>query len=360
MDVFYTPTCVAEAMVKYARCRNANPTIADFSVGDGELLRAAVVRWPKATLVGSDISRSIIDQLLKKQPSWFLSKCNFLNFQSRQQSSALQKVKGKVSLVLLNPPFSNRGARRLSVVLKDADIKCSQGLAFVITAISYLTPRGEIVAVLPAGTLHSQLDADAWQLIHRFCEHQILARNGYKTFRGCSPKTIIVRLKLRRKPKVSAQIINRPPTKRLSIFVTLERGKVDMTSLNDDYNCQSIPLVHTTELNSNKVNLKERRVIPVQATLSQEAVLLPRVGRPSRAKVCLHLETFPVALSSCVIAIKCRNKRDAKIVYNNLLYNWGALEENYGGTCAPYLTLDRLRLLLIRFGFQIDQSNRVT
>ena len=356
MDSFYTPTPVAETMVKYLRCNESKPIIADFAMGDGELLRAAVLRWPKATFIGNDLNSKVVSKLIKTQPSWLISKCDFLNNLSRGRSSILQSVQGQVSLILLNPPFSNRGARRFSVSLNDHQVMCSQGLAFVITAISYLKKGGEIVAVLPAGTLHSEMDKDAWQLVNRFCENQVLVKNGHNTFPDCSPKTIIIKLALRPKPVDIDPAAEDPPKKRLPVFVSLIRGKVDMTTLNGNHYRKPIPLIHSTELKANEINLNIRKINLAKTTLRQEAVLLPRVGRPNRGKLCLHLNTTPVALSSCVIAIKCKSKKDAKIVYQNLFRRWRILESTYAGTCAPYLTLNRLRLLLTQLGFEVEKN----
>jgi predicted RNA methylase len=354
MDAFYTPTRIAESMVKYAKYEGVQPIVADFSVGGGELLRAAIARWPNAKLIGNDINPNIVAQLAKIQPSWSLSECDFLQNSGEKRSPILQQCKGKISLALLNPPFSNRGARRFDIKFKDFDVKCCRGLAFVIGAMSYLDRQGEIITVLPAGTLHSQLDKEAWQLIHRFCKFQLLARNGHKTFPDCSPKTIIVRLKLRRKPTRPKIVAEKNLKKRLRITVSIIRGNVDMTSLNGNHYRKPIPLVHTTELKANQPNLNVRKMHPDKTILTEVAVLLPRVGRPNITKLCLYLKKSPLALSTCVLAIKCKNQKEAKTVYKNLLQKWKMLEDVYCGTCASYLTVERLKLLLIQLGFDVE------
>jgi len=357
MDEIYTPTKVAEAMVADAQCDASNPIVADFAVGGGELLRAAVARWPRARIFGSDIRGEVVAQLSRSNPVWRISKCDFLNPLSQSHVSALRNLKKKVDVVLLNPPFSNRGARTWTVQLKHNKFCCSQGLAFVVASIPYLKGGGQIIAVLPAGTLRSAMDANAWNLISQFCKFEVLARNGHNIFRGFSPKTIIIRLCLRDKPIAPAAEKKPRRTKTLPIVVSVERGKVDMSSLNGNHYRKTVPLIHTTELKRNHADLTKRRTTVAKATLADHAVLLPRVGRPNKSKLCLHTNKLPVALSTCVIAIKCDNSNDAEIVHRDLLSKWKALERTYAGTCASYVTISHVQKLLSRFGFQIQNGH---
>jgi hypothetical protein len=359
MDSIYTPTELAETMVRHAG-RNPHAVIADFAVGGGELLRAAATRWPAAKLFGLDLNTRAVLRLTKSHPTWVLACCNFLSSKSRDRSPRLRAIKGKVSLALLNPPFSHRGWHRCSATLNGCSTNCSQGLAFVVTALSYMASRAEVLAILPAGTLHSEMDQSAWALIDLHCQRQVLGTNGDRTFPGRLPKTVIVKLRLgtRRKNPPPHPTTNRYPEPRRhpKFNVIIERGKVDMPSLNLAPVRSAVPLVHSTELDECCADLTRRRTGSDKASLDHHAVLIPRVGRPNRLKVCLCPRNGPIALSNCVIAMKCRTKNDAITLHKTLLRNWPTLKGIYTGTCAQYITLKRLRTFLHTLGFGTDSQ----
>ena len=62
--------------------------------------------------------------------------------------------------------FSCRGARREQVSLGDKRLTCSIAMAFILTAVDYLTPDGQIIAVAPRGVEKSEMDEAAWEFLH--------------------------------------------------------------------------------------------------------------------------------------------------------------------------------------------------
>ena len=57
-DSYYTPESLAEKLLSYVQ--GAPTTAADFCVGDGGLLVAAVNRFPNVSCFGIDISHEVI------------------------------------------------------------------------------------------------------------------------------------------------------------------------------------------------------------------------------------------------------------------------------------------------------------
>src|SRR5260370_18357944 len=103
-DAFYTPSVWADTLVQAAG--RARPRVVlDPATGQGSLLRSARVRWPGASLVGTDIA--LDHQLELRQIGVCLTRCDFLDVRSRARSVELEAIKGKGDLVLMNPPFPN-------------------------------------------------------------------------------------------------------------------------------------------------------------------------------------------------------------------------------------------------------------
>jgi hypothetical protein len=341
--------------VSHARFRVPPTCIADFAVGDGELLRAAQAKWPRAKLIGTDINARTVYELRRLVKTWKVDRCDFLNPKSRQHARVFENLKSKVSLVLLNPPFSCRGARKFKAQFCGTEISCSLALAFVITSLNYLSDRGQLLAILPIGCLHSEKDKAAWAAIRSMFRVEHLAQNGHKTFSGWSPKTAIVKISRGRHTPASHVLRATGKLKRRvdGISFQLFRGKIPMHTLNGNTKGTAIPLIHSTELGKPSVDLT-RRSFDVTKTNSicGPAVLIQRVGLPDPKKIQLYLKPTPIALSDCIIAIRCKSTGEAETVKDRLLFNWQTLEGRYGGTCARYITLTSLRDFLLTLGFR--------
>jgi hypothetical protein len=280
-----------------------------------------------------------------------LMRCNLLDAQQRNALKGLRNIKGKVDFMLLNPPFSNRGAQRHKAEICGEQTACSLGVAFLIRTLPYLAPRGRLGAILPANTLCSEMDRSAWGIIDRYFMRSILWSNDERTFKTCHAKTVVVRLTRRAVAKnqtIVRKTMRLKPKETFAGSILIERGRVDMPSLTAARVRRGVPLVHTTELRNHRVDLSSRRVDAKRATLDCYAVLLPRIGHPNPDKICIHAVRSPVALSNCVLAIKCSSLREAKLLHRKLLGKWAIIKRAYTGTCAQYLTMARLRKLLLR------------
>jgi hypothetical protein len=366
VDCIYSPPELAAKMISKAEGGTSPAVIADFAAGDGQLLKAAHEKWPQSTIIATDINKSSVALMRRTAADWHVGLCDFLNPRSRSRSSILPEIKGKVSLVLLNPPFSCRGNTRVLVNFNGTEIRCGVALAFVLTSITFLCSDGQLIAVLPAGCLQSQKDAAAWEAIRKVCHVKVVGENGHRTFSGWSPKTVIVRLKMRparnrarRRSNIASN--NGHLTMRRRISVSVFRGKISMPDLNGNKAKRTVPLVHSTELEKSGVNLSRRRVDAKLKSVRGPAVLLQRVGRPDVGKILPYFEEKPIVLSDCVIALKCGTTDEARVVKTTMVKNWEKIERAYGGTCARYITVDSLCDLLNSFGFEAavhkDEAN---
>ena len=107
---------------------------------------------------------------------------------------------GQTNLVLLNPPFSCRGGKRVSATARGITVRCSVGLAFVVNSLDYLAEGGELITVLPEGSLTSEKDATTWSLLRCMAEIDMLKSNGLRTFSSAAIRTTVVRVKKRHLP----------------------------------------------------------------------------------------------------------------------------------------------------------------
>ena len=330
--------------------------VADFAAGSGELLFAAESLWPMATVVATDIDPLAVRKLRVVSCGWRTGVCDFLNPRSRRSSSLLRSLSGRTDLVLLNPPFSCRGSKRISATSGGVTTKCSLGLAFVVNAIDYLADGGELIAVLPEGSMTSERDATTWNLVRGLGSVEVLKTNGFGTFAGAAVRTAVVRFhkvhnhvrtELSRVLKTSTVSCGplRPP-------VHIVRGTAAVSEVQRSQdNIDAIPFIHSTHLQDFTISshiyvrdrLRRRAVGPM--------VLLPRVGQPKRSKVARCLDSKVFMLSDCVIALTCDSSESADLLWKDLQSNWSLLEREYVGSGARYITTRRLSDLLLRLGY---------
>ena len=358
MDQIYTPPYLAALMAKASRARPSQSEefiVADFAAGSCELLLAAASVWPTATMVATDIDSRAVCNVRKISNSWRTGVCDFLNPRSRRSSPVLRSLKRRTNLVLLNPPFSCRGGKRISASLGDVSSKCSLGLAFVVNSIEYLTEGGELIAVLPQGSLTSEKDATTWSLLRRMGETEILKTNGLRTFARAAVRTAVVRFQKRHtwvKPEPSPVVNARSASNDLHPTVQIVRGTTQMNEIQrgEGYT-DSFPFIHSTHLQDFTVSSHcEVRGRPGRCAAGP-MVLLPRVGQPKRSKVVQYPYSDAFMLSDCVIALMCPSPDKAELLWSDLQSNWSLLEREYVGSGARYITNRRLSDLLTRLGY---------
>ena len=354
MDTHYTPRFVARKLV--AAARNLRPSvIADLCAGRGDLLLEAETVWPDAKYAAVDIDRAVVRHLRRARPSWYVGRCDITNKRSKNHSPVLKRTAKQISLLLLNPPFSCRGATRLSANIDTGTIRTSTAMYFLITALAYLHPAGSAIAVLPFGALHNHRDKAAWEYINSKFEVSVIDLPPVTTFPGCSASTAIVRLsppnyrlveKSHNKflPLQETRLPQSPPVRIVRGCLPFSRSH---TSLSGHV------LVHSTNLRNEKVLLNGRHATSSCRLILQPAVLLPRVGQITEKKIAPFDASTPIVLSDCVIALTTTSFIDAIAVRKRLISNFPLLYAQYAGTGAPFITLKRLTTTLIRLRIKV-------
>jgi predicted RNA methylase len=283
IDAFYTPAYLATKMVRLIEQEPG--VVADFACGDGGLLRAAAKRWGTAHIFGSDISGSAVTEVGELRVATQVSRCNFLSSRSRAQCKALRDIKDKVDVVLLNPPFTCRGGTRHDIGMDGTHLTCSTAMAFLLTASAYLSPSGEVVAILPAGSFNSEKDRAAWDALRDHFNIRVVSEHDNRTFDSCDSNTQIIHLKRKMKggrtpstirsktPKPNARGVGKTE-------VTLYRGKVQMHAIPRGRTA----LAHSTDLRDHKLILNGHKTSSSSLSIKGAFIALPRVATQSKRR----------------------------------------------------------------------------
>ncbi|WP_286732648.1 MULTISPECIES: methyltransferase [Sphingobacterium] len=337
-DSFYTPKILAERLISFIKDRKIN-CVADFCIGDGELLRAARNKWPKVKCFGSDISDEAVENTQNKHYDWVLSKTDFLDQEQRNESIIFQK--NQYDLILLNPPFSCKGGKVNEIVFEDRIYYVSTAMEFLITSISYMKTNGVIYAIMPSSVAYSQKDKEAWEMLERKYNLCLLDEPKVKYFRDCTPNVILISLNDLNQNSIQKTI---PRIELEFNGVSVLRGKLSMNLIKEDVN--GFFLVHSTNLNANSIINLNVKVVNEYSKISGPAILIPRVGKPISSKICIIYPNDIYILSDCVIGIKTSTIKDAERLYLYMLENWRMIETLYTGTGAKYITIDKLKQFL--------------
>lgn len=353
-DEIYTPTELAKELVDHLSKPIVPRLIADFAVGDGRLLDAAHKKFPTSKIVAVDISKRVISKLRITRPKWFAYRADFLTYPNNELSRLSRHEHG-IDLVLLNPPFSNRGNARWGAAIDGRDVECSRAMAFLVRALSFLSAKGELLAIMPNGSLTSERDELGWNLLRKRFDLQTLRLNGSSAFPGWRPTTAIVRLR----PKIDGLSTGRPVRSsgngEQPISVQLMRGSLPVFKASVCQHRSGYPFVHTTNIRDHELVLGKTKVMHERVVIGP-AVLFQRVGKPDIRKLCVVSRKRPVVLSDCLFAIRCTNTSDAIEVSRRVTRSWELLESRYGGTGAPYITQKRLAHALGDIGIMVDEA----
>lgn len=342
LDKHYTPPIIAADLISAARIE-APKLVADFAAGHGELLRQAATRWTTASMLATDVDSRALRHLRATQKEWSTFRADFLN--ERTRDSVLSDFRGRVDLVVLNPPFSCRGASFHTATFQNIDLRCSTALAFIIGSLSYLSPTGELVAVMPRGSLRSEKDSRCWSFIRRIFDVSVRAEFGRQTFPDLAVKSVIIRVS-RRADRTLACVEGR---NRFAVTAVVRRGTVQVhrAEVSRRRSVGALPFVHTTNLQNNRID-QPCWIRSKHSVVAGPAVLLPRVGRPDHRKFVILREAETVVLSDCVFAVLCESNVSAHELLQSIIEHRDVIYDAYGGTCAPYLTITHLQDALCR------------
>ena len=334
-DPIYTPPQIAKAMA-HAIARESPSVIVDIAVGGGELLRAAETRWPKSRFYGLDVDAAAIRRLRRRHVSWNLQKGDLLAL------PFLRRALPKADVILLNPPFSCRGASRTAAEIDGQSFRVSLALACLIRALAALKRDGEIAALMPAGSLHSEKDNAAWIKIRTCWEVIVVRECDRNTFQSFYPSTVLLHLQRRSAPV---------PTQGGGVVQSsnkqaiLMRGKVQMHTVGREPSA-SVPLLHTTDLLTLQGYTPEVRVKLGHGMIQGSCILLPRVGSPDLRKFVQAEFSSPIRLSDCLFALRSATPKQTGALYEELKARWSDVANLYVGTGAKFITKQRLAKLL--------------
>jgi methylase of polypeptide subunit release factors len=337
-DSHYTPTELADRLVSYIGKENVC-FIADFCVGEGELLRVAKKKWNSAKLFGNDISAKAIQLLKKNHLDWTLEKCDFLNQKSRDEKLIF---KNKFDVILLNPPFTCKGSTIHAINFDDIEFHASTAMAFFVEAIKYLQEDGVLYAILPQSTAYSNKDEKIRVYLREKYHFKILEELNNQSFEKCTPNIILVSIN-------DDQSIDLNNTfKQIDVGIKhlqIQRGSISMYNIQE---CKkpSVSLVHSTNIRDNKIVDLKYKVRNTISYIRGPALLIHRVGQPNVKKVCIISSKEAYALSDCVIGIKTRTMKDCKKLKEMITDYWNDFENLYKGTGAKYITIERLKYFL--------------
>lgn len=348
---------MATKLVRYIPTQNRAPIVADFTCGNGALLKAAAARYPSGTFLGVDIDPNNIKRLRRSSPEWHLFIADFLDSRSIGRHQQLAAICGKVDAICLNPPFSCRGAAYHDAEWNGETLKCGKALAFLFKALPYLSRNGVAIAILPSGSVTSQRDRDAWDALHRAFVVKIHFNNSSKLFRNCSAHTVVVSLKQRQRVARRKSVYVGTTARKASIQnVEVFRGTFNVANSSKERLFKSVHVIHTTEIHRDSIRLSSRRAPLANGNKVGFVVLIPRVGNPRTVKCGLYLRSEPIALSSCLIALKCPSKTSARTLQRHLLRNWDIVASYYHGTGAQFVTLEDVSKMLQFFGYAAVQK----
>lgn len=352
IDAFYTPPQLAKAMVGALPNTFIPKTVADFAAGEGILLTSALEKWPDLRVVANDYSNITARKLSRRYPSWGVSSSDFLcDASSARSKYSLER--GKIDLILINPPFSEKGRKRLHFKSSSFEFISGTAVMFLFRSLEYLSRSGYLIAVLPNSCFTSQRDEKAWVLIRERYTVEIICANHYSTFKGVSASTSLVRLyTIRGKKSLPTLAENQVHEYEIGIY----RGSYQMHLFGKEGVKGGVPLVHTSHLKNGQVLIDLNRVCASSRIFSGPAVLFPRVGRVTPQKICVLSHNQRVVLSDCVLAVPCASIQEANQLQFTILHNWEAFIGSYCGTGAPYITVERTRKIIDSFTRQHEPN----
>lgn len=338
---FYTPEEVARELALGAK--RTPQRIGDFCVGDGSLIRAAVALWPGAQFFINDVDGNAVG--LASSCVENVSSLNEDFLSDNFSGSFAPYADVLLDLILMNPPFSNVDQRRWSPTGRFSSIRCSQALAFVLSAIDYLADGGELLAILPTSALTSDRDREALDLLRSRYSFDIIRRPAYNLFPSVSASTFLVRIA--RCGNVVLPFVQRTEVSEC-VEVEVVRGNVSVPRSQRLIATNECGWIHTTSIFEGKLGVRYAfPTTPFRCVFAPGAsVILPRVGKFAAGNIAVLNREERVALSDCLFAIPCGFDELALALYSGIIADFSNLVSLYSGTGAPYLTKSRLQSYL--------------
>lgn len=336
-SLHYTPADLAERLVA-SSVVDEPKAVADFCVGDGRLLAAARVKWPATDLYANDIDAKAASKLGGLR----VKRVTCLDFLSRGYFDEFTNF--RFDVILLNPPFSAPGRKKWHPIGDYSAISCSLSMAFVLTSFTFLAEGGEILAILPASCMVSDIDRDARSIINSDFEIDILSAPAGGLFPNISAS--VYTLRLRRQRKKAAIDEARPQSEPPRASINIVRGNISVARSERVVCASDDGWVHTTSLRDGRIVERyqlQRHCSPSARQAPPNSVLIPRVGRFTQGSVVITRANKAELISDCLFAIECESNAMAERVHKIIVDNFCEIRALYIGTGAPYVSTERLR-----------------
>lgn len=346
IDPFYTPSPLAVKLADYVDVNHVN-RIADFCIGDGELIRAVRVKYPDAICYGMDICSDVIEKLKDKHPDWELAVCDF---EDDESVNKVYFIGGMLfDLIMMNPPFTCKGSIVETTELEGQVFKVSTAMKFVMRALEHLAANGGLYAILPISCVYSDKDKKAWNYLCKNYHACILEEPERVYFsKKCSPSIVLVYFGRKERHADCRQNNNCFQNMPVNDIV---RGVIRMQGLNISKSIKAKCLIHTTNMQNGKL-VGIQKIISSHKTIAGYGVVVPRVCNPNRSKIVILDNQKEFILSDCVVLLKTSTLEEAEEVKASIFENWSTFEQLYKGTGARYTTVERLKNA---FGVNMDK-----
>lgn len=340
IDQHFTPPLLASLLVDSLPTAFQPSYIADFAVGEGSLIYAALKKWPRGlNVVANDLSINTLNLL---NNDWDKFNVDFLDRRAIVNSE-LKKFENKIDLILLNPPFSQRGIKPILWENTEAKIKSGVALNFIYNSLNFLKSGGFLVAVVPNGCLTSQRDKKALTYLKENYKFKIITHNREATFDKVRVKTSIIMIENIKPTNYQEDIQLSIDKLNPRVF----RGKFQMHTASINSFDKGYPLVHTSSLKNNTIDfLNCFKVANKNSIVRGPAVLFPRVGNFNQEKICILSSELEIVISDCIFSIKCKNLAEAECLKKAIYMYWEDFKKNYSGTGALYSSLDKIEYFI--------------
>jgi predicted RNA methylase len=329
-DQYYTPEPIASRLANAITLTTVQGVV-DSNCGSGRLLNAAAERFPRARCVGIDANGFVLSRLAGRRPDWHLFVGDSLDRISWQ---ALRWF--TIDAAVLNPPFSMGPTKGLVTEFGNTALKVSTSMAHVLSVIRNVAPM-EIAAIVPESWMYSDLDSDARSALALSYKCEILESLSRNTFPGAKANSLMIRLQRRRRSSHPASAESPSVAARFRLI----RGGLPVFESRDRRG--GTPYLHSTDLSTFASLNTLRKVSPLSRGLvSGEAILFPRVGRPTIQSVRLVNLQSEVQLSDCVMAITAARTSDLVALHKRILNGWSGFQGLFTGTGARFTTVSKV------------------
>lgn len=345
IDQYYTPKAIATNI--FANLDKFE-SVADFAIGDGSLIKN--LPFEPNRVIGIDINPTTIEALSKTHQKWDLHTGDFL---SPTESTILwlADFRNKLDLIVLNPPFSCKGKKRIEVKINNKKFVSRIAIAFLIKAFDYLADHGQLIAILPLSTLKSEADTSAFVELSSTWDIEYGDKFGPSTFVGCAPSSIVVKFKKKTTNSPDNKVIQLRKNEISSLEIV--RGTV---TIPETHRSGKFPVLHTVNLKNHGVHtvtkFTDRQIKYVSGTY----LCLPRVCKPLKDKIVI-IRNQSFVLSDCVFAIKTSDNFSIDQLKQIIINNWNEFSSLYESTCAPYITTNQLQNFFKNHGFASNVCN---